>query len=312
MVEISVIIPLYNKEKYISTTIESVLNQIFREFELLIVNDCSTDQSLKIVEQINDDRIKIIQHQENSGLSASRNTGIKAAQGKIITFLDADDLWKEDFLFHIDKLSGKFTNCDIFATDYFESYENKLHSTKKNLNHTYKANQYIEIEDFFKASVFNPIYCFSSVAFSKKAIDKVGFFDKKINYGEDIDYNIRVNTKFNLAYFHKPCAVYRLGVDKQITANGIIGKNLPDLSSYKNVKTRKALDLYINMKYYYYASQFKKAQDDEMFKKYIEALNFSQLSKKQILLLKSPYWLYEFLKQTKAFLLKKGIKVTPY
>ncbi|HIB36096.1 glycosyltransferase family 2 protein [Mesonia sp.] len=312
MPKFSVIIPLYNKEKYISATIESVLHQSFQEFEVLVINDCSTDQSLKVIQQINDDRVKVIQHRKNSGLSASRNTGIKAARGKIITFLDADDLWKEDFLFHIDQLSKKFTNCDIFATDYWESYKHQMHSTKKNLKHIYKAEQYIQIEDFFNASLFNPIYCFSSVAFSKKAIDEVGLFDENISYGEDIDYNIRMNTKFNLAYSCKPCAVYRLGVDKQMTASGIVGKSLPNLSSYRNIKTNKNLDLYINMKYYYYASQFKKAKDHEMLKKYMKALNFSQLSKKQILLLKSPYWFYKFLKQTKAFLLKKGIKVTPY
>ena len=309
----SVIIPLYNKEKYISETIHSVLKQTFSDFEVLIVNDCSTDQSLKIVEQIKDDRIKIIQHQENSGLSASRNTGIKAAQGKIITFLDADDLWKEDFLFHISQLSEKFSDCAIYGTDYFESVQNKLYSPKKNLDHFYKVYQYIQIEDFFKASLYNPIYCYSSVAFSKNAVEKIGFFNEYIDYGEDIDYNIRSQTTFKCAYFCKPCAIYRLDVDNQMTSNALIDKTIPDLESYRKLdQANDSLQQYINMNHYYYASQFKKVNNDKMFKKHLKAIDFSQLSKKQIFILKSPFWIYRFLKQIKAFLLEKGVKVTPY
>ena len=72
----SIIIPLYNKEKFILNTLESFFNQTFTDFEILVVNDCSTDKSLKIVKNLDNFKIKIIQHDVNKGLSASRNSGI--------------------------------------------------------------------------------------------------------------------------------------------------------------------------------------------------------------------------------------------
>ncbi len=93
----SVIIPLYNKENCIAATIRSVLNQTFRDFEIIVVDDSSTDQSAFLVKQFNDPRIHLI-HQKNQGVSAARNTGIRAATQKWIAFLDADDLWEKNHL----------------------------------------------------------------------------------------------------------------------------------------------------------------------------------------------------------------------
>ena len=78
-VNFSVVIPLYNKEAFVAKTLNSVLNQTYQNFEVIIVNDCSTDNSLNVVQKIDDSRFKIIKHNENKGLSASRNTGINAA-----------------------------------------------------------------------------------------------------------------------------------------------------------------------------------------------------------------------------------------
>ena len=93
----TVIIPLYNKEKYIENAIESVLNQTFTDFELLIIDDFSSDKSAKIASKFASDKVQILTHEKNLGLSASRNTGIKNANSNYITFLDADDLWQPTF-----------------------------------------------------------------------------------------------------------------------------------------------------------------------------------------------------------------------
>jgi glycosyltransferase involved in cell wall biosynthesis len=112
----SIIIPLYNKELFIEETLSSVLNQSFTDFEVIIINDGSTDNSYNIIQTFKDDRIQIL-NQENRGLSASRNIGIKTAKGKFIAFLDADDLWMEDFLETIHFLINNHKKCDIFATN---------------------------------------------------------------------------------------------------------------------------------------------------------------------------------------------------
>ncbi|MCK4441656.1 MAG: glycosyltransferase family 2 protein, partial [Sulfurovaceae bacterium] len=93
----SVVVPLYNKEKYIKRTLDSILNQTFSNFEIIIVNDGSTDKSCEIIKTINDDRIHLI-HKKNGGVSSARNRGIKEAKGEFIAFLDADDEWFPDKL----------------------------------------------------------------------------------------------------------------------------------------------------------------------------------------------------------------------
>jgi glycosyltransferase involved in cell wall biosynthesis len=97
MTQVSVVIPVYNVEKYIAETVQSVLNQSYSDFELLIVDDGSSDRSIEICQQFTDPRIRIIQ-QPNQGVSAARNAGIREAKGKYIAFLDGDDLWTVDKL----------------------------------------------------------------------------------------------------------------------------------------------------------------------------------------------------------------------
>ena len=93
----SIVIPLYNKELSISNTIQSVLDQTFQNFEIVIVNDGSTDNSVKEVEEFDDKRIRLI-HQKNQGVSAARNRGIEEAKYEWVAFLDADDLWMKEHL----------------------------------------------------------------------------------------------------------------------------------------------------------------------------------------------------------------------
>ncbi len=97
MKKVSVIIPVYKVEKYIAATVQSVLEQTYENFELLIIDDGSPDKSIKICQQFTDTRIRII-HQENKGVAAARNHGIREAQGEYLAFLDADDLWTPDKL----------------------------------------------------------------------------------------------------------------------------------------------------------------------------------------------------------------------
>lgn len=113
----SVVIPLYNKEHYIEATIRSVLNQTCRDFEVLVVDDGSRDNSLALARKFESDRVRIIP-QENQGVSVARNTGIRNAQGEFICFLDADDEWRPDYLATIDELTVKYPESSIFVTAY--------------------------------------------------------------------------------------------------------------------------------------------------------------------------------------------------
>lgn len=98
MPEVSIITPCYNSAKYLQETIDSVLCQTFTDWEWLITDDCSIDDSVKIIQNTSDTRIKLIQNKTNGGAGIARNLSLKEAKGRYITFLDADDFWNSNFL----------------------------------------------------------------------------------------------------------------------------------------------------------------------------------------------------------------------
>ncbi len=123
----SVIMPAYNCERFISEAIESVLNQSFQEFELIIVDDASTDRTAERVEAFNDDRIHFIRNEKNIGVSETRNRAIALSKGLYIAFLDSDDAWLENKLYIQYKIL-KDTGFDLCFTSYefMDEYSNPI------------------------------------------------------------------------------------------------------------------------------------------------------------------------------------------
>ena len=113
----SVVIPLYNKRSSIQTTIQSVLAQTLHDYEVIVVNDGSTDDSLSVARSFEARGVRVID-QTNQGVSVARNTGILAAEGEYISFLDADDTWHPDYLETMDRLTQTYPESDIFVTAY--------------------------------------------------------------------------------------------------------------------------------------------------------------------------------------------------
>jgi len=122
-ISFSIIIPLYNKAPYIERAINSVLNQSLQNFEIIVVNDGSSDGGEKIVTKIVDERLKLVS-QKNAGVSAARNTGAKEAQYEYLAFLDGDDTYEPNFLSEIVKLIGNFPNAGIYGTSNSFIYPN--------------------------------------------------------------------------------------------------------------------------------------------------------------------------------------------
>ncbi|MBO6195206.1 MAG: glycosyltransferase family 2 protein [Bacilli bacterium] len=128
---VSIIIPVYNAEKFIDETINTVLNQTYTNWELLLVNDCSTDNSVKLIQKyLKDERIKLINNKVNSKAAVSRNNGIKKAKGRYICFLDADDLWDKEKLEKQVKFMNK-KDCAFSFTGYEFADENGKPNGKK-------------------------------------------------------------------------------------------------------------------------------------------------------------------------------------
>lgn len=112
---LTIVIPLYNKGQSVKRSICSVLNQSFSNFEIVIVDDGSTDNSVEVVKSFKDDRIKIVR-QANAGVSAARNHGIDIASGQFITFLDADDEYEPNHLETLRKLIDGYPGHNVYAT----------------------------------------------------------------------------------------------------------------------------------------------------------------------------------------------------
>jgi glycosyltransferase involved in cell wall biosynthesis len=269
----SIVIPLFNKEKYIKETLRSVLNQSFTDFEIIVINDGSTDNSLNMVNFFTDKRISIID-QENKGLCASRNVGIKKANGKFIAFLDADDLWMEDYLETINKLITLNKDHKIFATNVKLLQPNKSPNL---LTNSFNIKLKTIITNYFKLckNIMGP----SSLVVSKSVFEIVGFFNEAINYGEEDDFYIRCFSKFDLIYYQKPKTYYRTGIQNQLTApNSDFKRKIPDYEVYLKVNKGEDLKKFIDFVHYRLVVIFKMERNHKLVKFYKAKINASNLT----------------------------------
>ena len=307
----SVIIPLYNKENYVENTLKSILNQTFTDYEVLIINDCSTDSSLAKVTPSLSDKVTLIHHNNNKGLSATRNTGVINSKSDYIVFLDADDLWKPCFLETIHRLIKKFPEARIFGTNYEEVYKNKSffpHNGSDSLGNNYEG--YI---NFFKINTKQGIYNHGSVCIHKEVYKKVGYYDIEIKFSNDIDFNIRANYHFKFAYSNTIQMQYLVEVENQITRNSILHKKIPDYDKYEAwTKTNPDLKKHLDFFRYVLAKKLKRDGDLYDWKKIILSIDMVNLNWKQKLMLKLPQSLLIKVEKIKALLIKNGIKISTY
>lgn len=307
----TVIIPLYNKESYVENTINSILNQTFTNYEVLIVNDCSTDDSVAKVKPFLSEKIKLIAHSENKGLSATRNTGIQNANSDYITFLDADDLWKPTFLETIHQLITDFPEAKIFGTNYEEVYKNKIVVPNNSARHLVPNSA--QIIDFFKYNLGQGIYNHGCVCFHKCVYKKAGLYNETIDFAEDLDFNIRANYNFKLAYSNSIQMQYFMETGTQLTRSSILNKRLPDYDKYDVFATEnKDIAKYLAFERYVLAKHIKTDGGQELFKKISLKIDYNYLNWKQKLLLKLPAFILKLIKEIKEVLIKNGLKITSY
>ncbi|TGC08027.1 glycosyltransferase family 2 protein [Methanolobus halotolerans] len=204
---VSVVIPLYNKQLYIKRAIESVLIQTTQDFEIIVVDDGSTDKSAEIVQNINDRRIRLIQ-QRNGGVSVARNRGIKEAKADLIAFLDADDEWLPDFINTVIELRQKFPDAGAYLTNYFHYINTNIESQKKIYGIPTQACFGI-LHSYFESATkgADPITS-SNVLIPKQIFDIVGKFPVDESWGEDSDMWGRIALRYPIAYSGKKCSIY--------------------------------------------------------------------------------------------------------
>ncbi len=204
---VSVVMPLYNKGKEVGRALSSAQAQTVSDWEMIVVNDGSTDGGAEIVQRLDDGRI-ILLHQLNAGVSAARNRGTQESRADLIAFLDADDEWAPDFLETILRLREKYLSCDVFATGYFFCRENGSHRNNvlRGLPESFREG--ILADYFGVAARSDPPLWSSAVAVTKRAIDSVGGFPVGVTAGEDLLTWARLAVRYKIAYATKPSAFF--------------------------------------------------------------------------------------------------------
>lgn len=244
--KVSVVVPVYNSEKFIEATVEMLCNQTFRDIEIILVNDGSTDSSGKICDTLaeKDSRIKVI-HLKNSGVCVARNTGVKAAQGEYITFCDADDIISEKLIEVLYNLATE-NNCDMsivkFATVFPDGKVKNADATGEIIK--YKNNSEA-VKALFENKIFSGVY---TKLISRELADKLSFeAGRKIN--EDRMYVFDALRKAESVCMKDEC-LYRYIRREVSSSNGsfqkkhfdcvyfadkmekIVEKDFPEISNY--------------------------------------------------------------------------------
>ena len=221
--DISVVIPVYNKAKYLDRCIQSVLNQTIKPGEIIVVDDGSTDESLEILKINYAQKIKLIT-QDNSGESVARNNGVGLSKNSYVAFLDADDEWAPEFIEKISGLILDFPECSAFATAYKLVSENtKINPNYKNLVSGYRSNDV----NYFEASLLEwSLLSSSSTVLSKKQFDKVGKFTPGLSLGADLDLWCRIALNGKIAFLNDPYAFYHYFNESSVTLNEVAKEEL--------------------------------------------------------------------------------------
>ena len=205
---ISIIIPLYNKADSISQALDSVLAQTYQDFEVVVVDDGSTDGGAAVVETFTDPRIRLIR-QENGGVSAARNRGIAEARGEHVAFLDADDEWMPQFLEEIAALIAAYPESKARATNYiFNSNGVKSPTILRRMPFT--EGRGVLTNYFEVASCSHPPVCSICVCIDRDLLQEIGGFPLGIKSGEDLLTWARVAVRTQWAYSLEPLAQYNV------------------------------------------------------------------------------------------------------
>lgn len=305
----SVVIPLYNKEAYVAKTLNSVLNQTYQNFEVVIVNDCSTDNSVDVVQAIHDHRIKIIEHTGNKGLSASRNTGINAATHPYIAFLDADDYWDSTYLETICSIVKEYPNESVFATHYRNNFNGKFFIPKSNLPISSKEKTFL-VRDFFEINLGRLILTQSCIVVHKSIFKKIGYYDEDVTFAEDIDFYIRCFSTCNLVFLNVDLCTISNYDPNSITNRVSYKKTFPKLHKYLN--NSDSLDKFINFYIYCIYRRMKNESARKEMRVYKKQIKHNSLSVFQILFIYLPLPFYLLLIRVKKRLLNKGYHISTY
>lgn len=206
--KVSIIIPTYNRSTFLKRAIESVFNQTYQDFELIVVDDHSKDDTKQIVESLKDNRLLYIRNESNLGGSVSRNIGIKNSNCSLVAFLDDDDEW------HPRKLEKQIRIIKNLSNDYCGVYTGMIYyKNGKIIKKTFPKKDGNLFSELLKR---NYIGSTSVIMLRKKALDDVGYFNERLPASQDLELYLRLSEKYKFKSIEEPLVNYHLHSDKQI------------------------------------------------------------------------------------------------
>lgn len=274
----SVVIPLYNKAPYVAKAVGSVLSQTFTDYELVIVDDGSTDDSAEVAAMA----IKGYGHcrllkQKNAGVSVARNNGVAVTTGDYLCFLDADDWWEPTFLEEMAKLIGEYPDAGIYGANYTIVNESRHKTRVASIGVEAGFGEgYIDYCQVYAKTMYMPLTSIS-VAIPRQVFEQLKGFPEGIKLGEDFLLWIHIALQYKVAFLNKPLACYNQDVNQ---SNRGVGKlhapenhmlwNLTDLEALEktNPEYKQLIDnlrTYALMPYYL-SKDYRKAAEQELAK----------------------------------------------
>lgn len=216
----SVVIPLYNKQNSIVATLQSVLAQTYQNFEIVVVDDGSTDYSAQVVgDFINslpfrDGQGIGLVRKANGGVCSARNRGIQEAKCDYIALLDGDDLWDEHYLEEQVKLIQDFPEAKMWGVNYADIVDGKIYPYQQGMGEDFRGY----VEDYFGTSHAD-LFCSSSVVLTKEIAQAVGMQDERMAYSEDLDFWYRIILHTKVVYCDKVLAYYNKDAENRAEQN---------------------------------------------------------------------------------------------
>jgi hypothetical protein len=203
---VSVVIPLYQKAETIERAVRSILAQTHQDFEIVVVDDGSTDGGGATVRALGDPRVRLVE-QQNRGVSAARNTGIERARAELLAFLDADDEWDPEFLETVFTLRRAYPAASVYATGYRIGRGGHVRACiVRGLPRGFEAGV---LPDYFAiAARSDPPLWSSAIAMTREAIEGIGGFPEGITSGEDLLTWARLAARHEIAYARSPRALF--------------------------------------------------------------------------------------------------------
>ena len=205
----SVIIPIYNKAPYVAKAIHSVLSQTCTDYELVIMDDGSSDRSFEVAEETvkGIDNCRIYR-QSNTGVSMARNNAVGLSNGEYLCFLDADDWWEPSFLESVSALISEYPDAGIYGTGYTIVNETKHKTRIAAIGvETGFDKGYINYCQVYANGMYMPL-CIGSVCIPRSVFNEMGGFKRQLKLGEDFDLWIRIALKYKVAFLNLPLFNY--------------------------------------------------------------------------------------------------------